>query len=329
MKKNVLWRMIILLLINVTLFGCSNNKEENINTDETVSVQDNKINYCISGKVQADESVVISSKINARIANLDIDVGSTVNKGDYIITLDSKDLHAQVAQAQAGVDAAQAGLNKVKSGSRPEQIEQATAALEAAKANYENAKANNQRNKSLYEAGGIPKSQLEQSETAYASAESTVKSAKAALDMLNKGETEETIAVAEAQVKSAEAVLNTAQVQLQNEKITSPISGIVTSKNINAGELASAGVPLLTIVNLDTISINAYIPSTYINKIYVNQEVVIKVSEIQDKEFKGKVSVIDSAIDSKNKNILVKIKFDDKDPLLKPGMFAEIGISEG
>ena len=40
------------------------------------------------------------------------------------------------------------------------------------------------------------------------------------------------------------------------------------------------------------------------------------------------ISVIDSAIDSKNKNILVKVKFKDKDPLLKPGMFAEIGIRE-
>ena len=66
----------------------------------------------------------------------------------------------------------------------------------------------------------------------------------------------------------------------------------------------------------------------YINKISVNQEVVIKVSEIPDKEFDGQISVIDSAVDSKNKNILVKVKFKEKDPLLKPGMFAEIGIRE-
>ena len=146
--------------------------------------------------------------------------------------------------------------------------------------------------------------------------------------MLNKGETAESIAVVEAQVKSAEAALNTAQVQLQNGAIASPVSGVVTSKNINIGELATVGAPLITIVNLDSILVNAYIPSTYINRISVNQEVVIKVSEIPNKEFEGEISVIDSVVDSKNKNILVKVKFTDKDPLLKPGMFAEVGIRE-
>ena len=328
MKKNILWVMMIVLLVTSTLAGCSNNKNDNTNVDETVNVQDKKINYFMSGKVQADESAAITSKINARVLSLSVDVGSTVNKGDNIITLDSKDLEAQVGQAQAGVDVAQANLNKIKSGSRPEQIEEAKAALESAKASYENAKTNNARNKDVFDAGGLPKSELDKSETTLAATEATCKSAQAALDLLNNGETAESIAISEAQVKSAEAALNTAQVQLQNGIISSPISGVVSAKNINDGELATAGTPLLSIVNLDTIIINSYIPSTLINKISVNQEVVIKVSEIPDKEFNGEITVIDSVIDSKNKNILVKVKFDDKDPLLKPGMFAEIGIRE-
>jgi len=328
MKKSILWAMMIVLLVTSTLSGCSNNKNENTNVDETVNVQDKKINYFMSGKVQADESAVITSKINARVLSLSVDVGSTVNKGDNIIILDSKDLEAQVGQAQAGVDVAQANLNKIKSGSRPEQIEEAKAALESAKANYENAKANNARNKDVFDVGGISKSQLDQSETTLLAAEATCKSAQAALDMLNNGETKESIAISEAQVKSAEAALNTAKVQLQNGAILSPISGVVSAKNINNGELATVGAPLLSIVNLDTILINSYMPSTLINKISVNQKVIIKVSDIADKEFNGEITVIDSVIDSKNKNILVKVEFTDKDPLLKPGMFTEIGIRE-
>ena len=328
MKKYVLLIMIIATLVTSTLSGCSNNKNDNANIDETVNVQDKSVNYFMAGKVQADESAVITSKINARPSDISVDVGSTVNKGDNVITFDSKDLEAQVRQAQAAVDVAQASLNKIKSGSRPEQIEQATAALESAKANYENAKSNNVRNKDVFDSGGIPKAQLDQSETAYTAAESTYKSAQATLDMVNKGETAESIAVAEAQVAQAQAALNTAQVQLQNGTLSSPISGVVTAKNINIGELATVGAPLLTIINLDTIIVNAYIPSTYINRVSVNQQVVIKVSEIPDKEFEGEISVIDSAVDSKNKSILVKVNFKDKDPLLKPGMFAEIGIRE-
>lgn len=328
MKKNILWVMMIVLLVTSTLAGCSNNKNNNAKADETVNVEDKSIAYFMSGKVQADESAVITSKINARVSDISVDIGSTVNKGDNIITFDSKDIQAQVGQAQVGVDVAQANLNKIKSGTRPEQIEQSKAALESAKANYENTKTINARNKDVFDAGGIPKSQLDQSETTLIGVESSYKSAQAALDMLNNGETSESIAISEAQLKSAQAALQVARVQLQNGAIVSPISGVVSAKNINNGELATVGAPLLSIVNLDTIMINAYMPSTFINKIALNQEVAIKVSEIPDKEFKGEISVIDSVIDSKNKNILVKVKFKDKDPLLKPGMFAEIGIRE-
>ncbi|BCZ44790.1 RND transporter [Clostridium gelidum] len=334
MKKNILWVMMIVLLVTSTIAGCSNSKydstnvDEAVNVDKTVNAQDKDITYFMSGKVQADESAVITSKINARVLNISVDVGSTVNQGDNLITFDSKDIQAQVGQAQAGVDVAQANLNKIKSGTRPEQIEQSKATLESAKANYDNAKVNNTRNKDVFDAGGIPKSELDKSETTLTNVESAYKSAQAAFDMLNKGETAESISISEAQVKSAEAALNTAQVQLQNGAIVSPISGVVSAKNINNGELATVGAPLISIVNLDTIMINAYMPPTFINKIAVNQEVTIKVSEIPDKEFKGEISVIDSVIDSKNKNILVKIKFKDKDPLLKPGMFVEIGIRE-
>ncbi|OOM78419.1 efflux RND transporter periplasmic adaptor subunit [Clostridium sp. BL-8] len=328
MKKNIPLIIIITLLLFSTLTGCSNNSDDSTGVEETVSSQSQGVNYFMSGKIQADESAVITTKINARISSLNVDVGSVVNAGDTIITLDTKELEAQVSQAQAAVEIAQATLNKMKSGSRPEQIEQAQAAVESAKANYENAKANDDRNKDVYNAGGLSKSQLDQSETALTAAESVYKSAQAALDMLNKGETAESIAVSEAQVKSAQAALNTAQVQLQNGTIISPVSGVVTAKNINSGELATVGAPLISIVNLDTISINAYVPSTFVNKISVNQAVIIKISEIQDKEFEGEISVIDSAVDSKNKNVLVKVKFNEKDPLIKPGMFAEIGIKE-
>lgn len=331
MKKNILLSMFSLLIIftvTLNLVGCNNSKNENTNTEENINTEADSVVYFMSGKVQADESADITSKINARILNINADIGSTVKKGDCVINLDSKDLEAQVAQAQADVNTAESNLNKAKSGTRPEQIAQAQATLDSAKANYDTSKANNERNQNLFDSGAIPKAQLEQSQTAYTVAESSYKSAQAALEMLNNGETSQTIATFEAQLKKAQAVLATTQVQLQNGMIVSPISGVVTAKNIKDGELATVGAPILTIVNLDTVVINAYIPTTYINKISLNQEVIIKVSEIPDKKFNGEIVVIDSASDPKSKNVFVKVKFKDKDELLKPGMFAEIGIIE-
>ncbi len=328
MKKYSLHILVSLLLPIFLLTGCSGSKNNAVKTIAADKSENQPITYIMSGKIKAEESADITSKISAKVLSINVDVGSVVNKGDCLIKLDSKDLEAAAAQQQSAVNIAKANLNKIKSGARPEQIAQAQAQFDSAKANYENIKNTYEINEEIFEAGGLPKIQLDQSKTALAAAEAAYKSAESTLSMLNNGETADTIAVYEAQLKGAMAGLNTAEVLLQNGTVTSPISGVVTAKNINNGELAAAGVPLLTVVNLNSLIINAYIPSTLANEIYTNQQVSIKVSEISGKEFTGVISVISSAVDSKNKNILVKVKINEADSMLKPGMFAEIGIKE-
>jgi len=58
------------------------------------------------------------------------------------------------------------------------------------------------------------------------------------------------------------------------------------------------------------------------------QKVVVKVSEIPDKEFPGEVSVVDPVIDSRSRTILVKVELDNPDSVLKSGMMAEIGLKK-
>lgn len=180
------------------------------------------------------------------------------------------------------------------------QVTQAQAGLDSAWSNYQNAKSNYERNQRLFNAGLISKSQFEQYQTAFA--------------------------VADASSKSANAALKIARTQLDKGMILSPISGIISAKNINNGELAVAGVPLVTVVNSNPIIIDAYAPAALITQIKTGQQVVVKISEIPDREFNGEISVIAPVIDSKSKNIWVKVKLSDPDPLLKPGMFAEIAL---
>ena len=58
------------------------------------------------------------------------------------------------------------------------------------------------------------------------------------------------------------------------------------------------------------------------------QSVVVKVSEVPDKQFAGKITVINSKLNSQSRNILVKVTLADPNSLLKPGMFAEIGLKK-
>lgn len=356
MKKSIL----SCLILTVLLTGCGSINQNTstvtvtkLNSNSNTSSKGN-INFIMAGKVSTAEKADVVSKISGRISELKVDVGTVVKKGDPIVVLDTRDLEAQVSQAEAQVGIAEANLAKLQSGSRPEQIAQAQASVDStkaaydsakagydnAKANYDNANTNYNRTNNLFQVGTATQQQLDTADVQLKSADAAVKTAQAAiksveasnksaveaLDMLNKGETKESIDVSQAQLAQAQAALEVSKTALINGTITAPVSGVISAKNVNAGEIASPGVPLVTIVNSDSLIINAYLPPEYLDEIKVDQEVAIKVSEVSDKSYNGKVYVINPQTNSKNTNIQVKILVENADSSLKSGMFAEVGI---
>ena len=327
MKKTTL----ICLLLSMILSGCSSTTGTSINnnlqTTEATS-ESTKTQYIMAGKIEANDEANIASKISARVSEISVDIGSQVNQGDTIIKLDTQDLQAQVDQAQAAVNTAQASLANATNSTRPEQIAQAQAALDNATESHSVAQKNYDRTKTLVEAEANTQQQLESAQQQLVAAESQQKSAQEQLNMLNSGATETSINVYKAQVEQAQAALKTAQTALSNGTITSPISGVVNAKNINLGEMASANTTLLSISNPSGLYVNAYAPLEIVSKLKEGQDVAVKISEVPDKVFEGKIAVINSKLNSQSRNVLVKVTLSDPDLLLKPGMFGEIGLNE-
>ena len=92
--------------------------------------------------------------------------------------------------------------------------------------------------------------------------------------------------------------------------------------------MAIAGSKLFSIVNPDSIYINAYLPARLSEEVKVGQKVTVSISEIPDKLLDGEVTTVDPVVDAQNKNILVKVKLLEDDPALKVGMFAEIALKK-
>ena len=327
MKKTT----IVCLFVAMILSGCSSTTGTSINnnlqkTDATA--QSTKNQYIMAGKISANDEANIASKISARVSEISVDIGSNVNQGDTIIKLDTADLQAQVDQAQAAVNTAKASLANATNSTRPEQIAQAQAALDNATESYQVVKKNYDRTKTLVDAEANTQQQLESAEQQLVAAEAQQKSAQEQLNMLKNGATETSIDVYKAQVEQAEAALKTAQTALNNGTITAPISGVVNSKNINVGEMASSNTTLLSISNSSALYVNAYAPLDIVNDLKEGQDVVIKVSEVENTEFQGKIAVINSKLNSQSRNILVKVTLSDPNSQLKPGMFAEVGLKE-
>lgn len=319
------------LIAVALLSGCSSNGSTSVknNVQATQNAQQStKAQYIMGGKIQANEEANIGSKISARVSEITVDVGSKVNQGDTIIKLDTQDLQAQVDQAQAAVNTAKANLANATSGTRPEQLAQAQATLDSASQGYEVTKKNYDRTKALVDSGAAAQQQLDSAQQQLAVAESQYKTAQANLEMLQNGATKSSIDVYQAQVNQAEAALKVAQAALSNATITAPISGVVSAKNINVGEMASASATLLSIVNSSELCVNAYAPLDIVDQLKEGQSVVVKVSEIPDKQFEGTIIVINSKLNSQSRNILVKVAVADPNSQLKSGMFAEVGLKK-
>lgn len=179
--------------------------------------------------------------------------------------------------------------------------------------------------------------QVDKAKAQYERAEAAVQAAQAQLEALKAGATPEQIAVAEAQVKQAQAAADLLKVQLDKMTLTAPASGMVMERTVHRGEMAAAGATLMTIANLDEVTLTIYIPEDEIGKVKVGQTVEVSVDSFPGKVFQGRVSYIASEAEFTPKNVqtkeervnmvfAVKVKIPNPTHELKPGMPADAVI---
>lgn len=319
-------KIIFILVFSLLLSGCDSGKTE-VKENLKPAAASGEV-FIFAGKIQANNSVNLASKITpTKVSKVTVGVGSKVNAGDPIIYLDTIDLEQQVKQAQTKVNTAQASLNKVQSGTRAEDIAMAETKVASDEKNYENAQNSYKRIKQLYDSGYDTKQNMEQAEAALTTTKNNLAYDKENLNKLKNGSTQQDIKVAQAEIEEAQASVSTLQTQVNNGIITSPISGIVSVCNTHEGEVAATGITLVTVINNDGLYIDGYVPEDILSEIKIGQEVIIKVSDISDKRFKGEVSVINPMMNSNNKNI-VRVTLKEGNDVLKPGMIAQIGFSK-
>jgi HlyD family secretion protein len=168
-------------------------------------------------------------------------------------------------------------------------------------------------------------------------AEAQMAAAQAALDELVVGPTDEEVAIAQAQVQQAEAAVHLVDAQIAQFTLTAPMSGIVTSRSAQAGETATAEAPLLTVANLDEVTLVIYIPENRVGQIGVGQEAQVQVNSFPEQVFVGHVASIAGKAEFTPRNVqtqeervnlvfAVKVSIPNPDHKLKPGMPADATI---
>jgi HlyD family secretion protein len=176
--------------------------------------------------------------------------------------------------------------------------------------------------------------QLHAAKTEYDLAKAQVATARAALDELQAGPTEEEITIAKAQVQQAEAAVHIVDAQIVQLTLTAPMDGIVTSRSAQVGETATAGAPLLTVANLNEVTLAIYVPENRVGQVELGQKVAVEVDSFPGQVFTGHVASIAGKAEFTPRNVqtqeervnlvfAVKVTISNPDLALKPGMPAD------
>lgn len=203
----------------------------------------------LQGQMDAQE-VNVSSKVAGRVGQVDVKLGDTVSQGQLLFQLTSPEVDAKVAQATAAAQAADAVAQKAQAGARPEEVRAAKANWQRAQTGAAIARTTYERVDNMFAEGVIARQKRDEAEAQWRAAEQQAQAARAQYDMANAGARPEDKSAASAQARQVGAVLTEAQVALAETKIAAPVAGQVSKIQIQPGELAPQGFPVITLVNL-------------------------------------------------------------------------------
>ncbi len=298
-KTSRLTAVILALLLLFSMTGCNKEVKETTSSAVNVSVStvkkqtiENTVTY--TGEIKALEYTSVSAKVSGAAKGIFFEVGDYVNEGDILLQIDNTDYLTQYNQAQAAYLSA---------------VSQSKSAAAAAQLEYNNAKINHDNQKVLYDNGAISK-------LAYDTAVTRFENAKINLES----------ATGQAGLDAAKATLDAAQNALDYTTLRAPISGYISSKNANPGQMVSPGVEVFSIKKTDSVNAQINVTESIIPSINIGTRAIVKVKSA-DEEIEGEVTSVSPTKSAQTGMYQVSIAIENVDGKLNDGMFADVTLT--
>ncbi len=262
-----------------------------------------------TGKVQPLTKVEIKSKASGIVKRLFVDYGDTVKEGQVLAELDREQLEAAVREAKANLLAAEAAWERNRIEAQGPDLPFLKSALERAR--------------KLYADGLIAPSLLEDADKAYQ------------LGLNRQTAAKSQAAVSKAEVEKARAALERYETDLRYATITSPMDGLVLSRDVEVGDavssilvLGSQATLVMTLGDVSEVYVLGKVDEADIGKVFMGQRARIVVESFKDKSFEGKVTKI-SPLGKEKDNVTtfeVRVSIQNPGGELKTNMTANAEI---
>jgi RND family efflux transporter MFP subunit len=140
--------------------------------------------------------------------------------------------------------------------------------------------------------------------------------------MIDEGGRREDVSSAQAAVAQAQASVDTAQRQLSDTYIRSPISGVVSARSADPGQIVSPGEVLARVVDLGSVYLKGDVPEKYLARVHKGQPVTVRIEAIPGSSFKGLVTEVYPSGSTSNRNFSVRVSIPGTSATVRPGMSA-------
>jgi membrane fusion protein, multidrug efflux system len=133
----------------------------------------------------------------------------------------------------------------------------------------------------------------------------------------------------EADEKQTEAKVQEIRATIARKTICAPFSGILGIRHVNLGQYLTSGAPIVSLQKLDPIYVDFSVPQQYLANIRVGSEVRIESADLTGARRNGRVTAIDSVVDSDTRNVQIQTTMPNPNAKLRPGMFVEAEVRLG
>lgn len=270
------------------------------------------------------QQAVLTPKISAPVERFLVSRGDRVRQGELVAVLDHRELQAAVMQAQGAYEQAQAEYLSLTGATLPEQVRAAELTAGSAKQALDAARRTYQSRQSLYAQGALPRITLDQAHVAFAQAEADYREAEQKLKRLSSVGRQQQVKAAAGRLAAAKGQYEAAQAQLSYAYIRSPINGVVASRPVYPGELATTSAPLMTIMNARQVVARAHVGQAQAALVNVGDPAVLTAES--GVQANAKVTVVSPALDPNSTTVQVWAQAPNPGRKLRPGAAAQLAI---
>lgn len=265
----------------------------------------------------------VTAKISAPLKRALVNRGDHVRAGQLLAELESADLASAAEEAKQLYEQAQSSLATTTGATAPEDKAKAEADVRAAQQSLDTAKHFYESRVALEKEGALAQRQVEEAKLTMVQAQSQLDSALQHMNSLSRVGQREAARGATAQVNAARARYDSALTQLSYARVVSPINGVVSDRPVYPGEMAAAGSPLVSIVDISQVVARANIPVQDAAAIHVGRPARITTPT---GDVAGKVVVVSPATSPNSTTVEVWVQTDNPGEKLKPGATVKIAI---